>query len=90
MRVRDSKPYQSDLQVGERVRTLPETQLAVFRDNWSYHHPLSDEQMRFAGDGYTISEVSFYHGGDPLYSLDGVPGVWHRACLTRPGEQTPL
>jgi hypothetical protein len=25
--------------------------------------------------------VGFYHGGDPLYSLDGVPGVWHERCL---------
>lgn len=28
-----------------------------------------------------VEKVGFYHGGDPLYKLDGVPGVWHEECL---------
>jgi hypothetical protein len=27
--------------------------------------------------------VGFYHGGDVLYVLEGIPGVWHESCLTK-------
>lgn len=26
-------------------------------------------------------EIGYYHGGDELYWLKGVPGVWHERCL---------
>ena len=29
--------------------------------------------------------VGFYHGGDALYELEGVPGVWHEVCLRKAG-----
>jgi hypothetical protein len=29
-------------------------------------------------------EVGFYHGGDVLYTLDGIPGLWHEQCLVGP------
>lgn len=35
-----------------------------------------------------MASVTFYHGGDELYELKGVPGLWHEACLT-PGGATP-
>lgn len=28
-----------------------------------------------------VEEVGFYHGGDELYKLSQVPGVWHQQCL---------
>jgi hypothetical protein len=28
-----------------------------------------------------VQEVGFYHGGDVLYQLRGVPGTWHECCL---------
>ena len=29
--------------------------------------------------------VGYYHGGDVLYELEGVPGVWHEVCLRKAG-----
>jgi hypothetical protein len=34
-----------------------------------------------AGCTARVRDVGFYHGGDALYHLEGVPGTWHEACL---------
>ncbi len=31
----------------------------------------------------TIEGVGFYHGGDPVYTLAGIPGQWLEQCLER-------
>ncbi len=54
---------------------------ARFRLNWKWHHPLEDVQIAFAGQLTAVATVGYYHGGDVLYTLDGVPGIWHEACL---------
>jgi hypothetical protein len=41
------------------------------------------EQLVFAGSSATIASVGFYHCGDVLYVLEGIPGVWHESCLTK-------
>ena len=41
--------------------------------------------MPFAGKAARVADVGFYHGGDVLYGLEGIPGTWHEACL----EPTP-
>jgi hypothetical protein len=28
-----------------------------------------------------VDEVAFYHGGDVLYTLHAMPGLWHEVCL---------
>ena len=56
--------------------------LASFLATWHHHHPLTPEQLAWAGRPATVAEVGFYHGGDVLYSLGGVPGIWHEQCLT--------
>ena len=28
-----------------------------------------------------MAEVSFYFGGDELYRLKDIPGIWHEVCL---------
>lgn len=63
-------------------------QLKAFRSTWRNHHPLNDNQLAFAGRTARVSEASFYHGGDPLYWLDGAPGTWHECCLNEPGTET--
>jgi len=37
--------------------------------------------MAFAGSEAKVLTVGFYHGGDVLYTLKGVPGIWHELCL---------
>lgn len=41
--------------------------------------------LRKSSEGLGLSKqqtVGFYHGGDELYGLEGVPGLWHKQCLT--------
>jgi hypothetical protein len=63
------------------VRVRSQAVLEEFRRQWKYHHPLSEEQLRMAGTTARVSNVGFYHGGEPLYELEALPGIWHEACL---------
>jgi hypothetical protein len=74
-------PNQELFPVGTRVRVRDSAQLLTFRAEWQYHHPLQDEMLAFASCEARVAAVGFYHGGDVLYELDGVPGLWHEACL---------
>ena len=79
-------PYNEEYSVGSRVRIAPETKLEEFRETWKYHHRLEEDQLCYAGETSVVKEVSFYHGGDELYVLEGIPGIWHEACLERDRE----
>ena len=74
--------YKPTFPVGSKVRIIPAHALAEFARHWTYHHRLQPEQIKYAGALVTVKDVSFYHGGDQLYVLEGVPGVWHEPCLT--------
>ena len=50
-------------------------------EQWKSQHNLKPEQLGFADEIASVSSVGFYHGGDELYELEGVPGLWHEACL---------
>ena len=73
--------YQEAYPVGTRVRIQDLDALQSFRDSWTLHHPLSDTMLEHAGASAVVAEVGFYHGGDVLYQLAGIPGTWHEACL---------
>lgn len=73
--------YSEDFPVGTMVRIADRDSLEAFRGEWRWHHPLEATQLPYAGETAQIKNVSFYHGGDELYELDGVPGVWHGQCL---------
>jgi hypothetical protein len=75
-------PYENRFTVGTRVRIASLIELDTFRRTWTYHNPLTSAQLAFAGGELVVVEIGFYHGGDPLYTLDGAPGVWHEACLS--------
>jgi hypothetical protein len=74
--------YHEEYPVGTRVRIVGKTELERFANEWKLHNSLKPEQLKFAGEFAQIEEVGFYHGGDELYKLKGVPGVWHEQCLT--------
>lgn len=80
--------YEPEFPVGTRVRILDLEALERFRREWKSHHALHDAQLSFAGREAQVASVAFYHGGDELYELEGVPGTWHEVCLTpgRAGE----
>jgi hypothetical protein len=76
-------PYKALFAAGSRVRILDRSALEQFLETWKFHDPLKPEQLAFAGKAAKVASVGFYHGGDQLYVLEGVPGVWHEQCITR-------
>jgi hypothetical protein len=73
--------YQEQFPVGTEVRVKSRQFLERFKQEWQYHHPISDEQLAAADQEDKIKSVGFYHGGDVLYELCFHPGTWHQACL---------
>lgn len=76
-------PYKEQFSVGTRVRIASRERLEDFKRTWRFHHPLVAEQMSFGGQEATVRDVGFYHSGDVIYALEGVPGVWHERCLSQ-------
>lgn len=75
-------PHDADFPVGTVVQIADrETLLAFQRPVWSFHDPLTDEQVECAGQVARVGSVGYYHGGDELYGLEGLPGLWHERCL---------
>ncbi len=79
-------PYKEAFPRGTAVLVADLPALQQFREEWRYHNPLSEKQLSFAGRATIVADVSFYHGGDVLYNLKGLPGIWHESCL-RPSAQ---
>jgi hypothetical protein len=80
-------PYIAAYPKGTRVQVAGRDILDEFKQTWRYHDPLTEAQLAHAGRTTTVAEVGFYHGGDPLYRLEGSPGALHEACL-RPAPGT--
>jgi hypothetical protein len=75
------EPYVARFSIGTRVRIADRAALAKFRAKWRHHNPLTPEQLAFAGREALVKDIGYYHGGDVLYTLEDVSGVWHEACL---------
>jgi hypothetical protein len=76
-----SPSYKASHAVDSAVRIAKRLVLEDFAKAWRLHNPLSTEQLAFAGRESTVKSVGYYHGGDVLYVLNDVPGVWHEQCL---------
>ena len=63
------------------MRVVNRASLERFREEWRFHNPLEPSQLEYADQLTTVVAVGFYHGGDALYTLQAVLGVWHEACL---------
>jgi hypothetical protein len=74
--------YNAEFVEGSRVRIADRSTLESFQRDWHWHNPLQSAQIDFAGTIATVKSVGYYHGGDELYELDGISGVWHEECLT--------
>lgn len=81
--------YKATFPKGSKVRVISRGALEIFARNWNYHHKLEAEQMKFAGAAAIVKEVSFYHGGDQLYVLEGVPGIWSEPCIESATQPQP-
>ena len=78
-------PYKEAFPVGTAVRIADTVFLTDFAATWKYHHKLQPEQLPYAGRAAKVEAVAFYHGGDPIYKLASIPGLWLEQCL-RPHE----
>jgi hypothetical protein len=76
-------PYQEEYAVGTLVRIVDRPTLEKFFRNWKLHNKLQPQQLDYAGKVGTVKSVGFYHGGDELYEIDNLPGIWHECCLQR-------
>ena len=80
------QPYQERFSKGALVKIAAKDALEHFRDTWQYHHKLEPVQLSHANGTARVASVGFYHGGDVLYKLEGVPGIWHECCLSDAGH----
>jgi hypothetical protein len=67
--------------VGSKVRIMNHAELVWFFHNWNLNNKFKPEQLAHAGEIATVKRSYMYHGGDILYELNGVPGVWHEQCI---------
>jgi len=74
-------PYKEEYPVGSHVKIAERDVLEDFMRTWKFHNKLQASQLEYAGRIGAIKSVGFYHGGDELYQIEGVPGIWHECCL---------
>ena len=78
---RTKGPYNEEFPVGTKVQIANRESLEKFIAEWKLHNPLTVEQLNFANKIAVIKKVGFYHGGDELYTLVAIPGLWHEINL---------
>ena len=81
MEFKEPVPYKEAFLKGTKVRVASHNFLVQLKGAWKYHHKLTPEQLEYADRAATVEGVGFYHGGDPLYKLESIPGLWHEQCL---------
>lgn len=74
-------PYNAEFEIGDLVRIADLELLEDFAKTWKYHHKLELEQLKYNGRVAKVISASVYHGGDELYELEEIPGIWHEQCL---------
>jgi len=73
--------YREEFPNGSTVKIASRSFLENFLKTWKLHNKLEPDQLNYAGQVAEVESVGFYHGGDELYRLKGVPGIWHEQCL---------
>ena len=74
-------PYEPEYPEGTTVEIADREALDAFLRDWKLHNPLQPKQLKYAGRQAVVKSIGYYHGGDELYELKGIPGVWHEQCL---------
>jgi hypothetical protein len=83
---RTKGPYRPEYSEGETVRIVSLDKLENFIKAWKFHNKLQPDQLGYAGRLARVESIGFYHGGDELYRLKELPGIWHEICLERVQE----
>jgi hypothetical protein len=74
-------PYNEEFPKGSTVKIADRAFLAAFLEEWQRHNRLEPDQLEYAGRLAEVDSVGFYYGGDELYRLKNIPGIWHEQCL---------
>ena len=72
----------AEFPAGTSVKIADRPFLEDFLEAGQYHNELEPEQLAFAGKIAKVKAVDFFTGGDEIYTLQGIPGVWHEECLS--------
>jgi hypothetical protein len=80
MAFKEPTPYKETYPKGTQVRIADRDFLDQFKREWKYPNKLLPK-LEYADRLATVEGVGFYHGGDPLYKLEGIRGLWHEECL---------
>ena len=72
----------AEFEVGSEVKIADRAFLEAFLEAGQYHNELEPEQLPYAGKIAKVKAVDFFTGGDEIYPLLGIPGVWHEECLS--------
>lgn len=78
--------YNIEFAVGSRVKIADRQTLEEFMRTWKYHNKLQPEQIDYHDRVAKVEDAGAYHGGDELYRLEGIPGIWHEQCLFAQAE----
>jgi len=78
--------YKVRFEIGTSVQIADRDVLETFLRDWKLHDKLEPEQLNYHGQVAAVEKVGFYFGGDQLYKLIGIPGVWHEQCLKAPEQ----
>jgi hypothetical protein len=73
--------YKEEFTKGSVVKIADSAFLENFLKTWTFHDKLTPEQLNYANQIAEVESVGIYFGGDELYKLKGVPGIWHEQCL---------
>ena len=73
--------YKEAFPKGSKVRITNRAFLEMFLKTWKFHNKLEPEQLNYANQVAEVDSVGFYHGGDQLYKLREITGIWHEQCL---------
>ena len=79
---RTKGPYNAEFEAGSWVKIADRETLEEFLNSWKLHNPLQPEQLDYHDRVARVKDVSAYHGGDELYQLWGIPGIWHEQLLS--------
>ena len=71
----------AEFEVGAEVRVAGRAFLEKFLEDGQYHNELEPEQLGYADRVAKVKAVDFFHGGDEIYTLEGIPGVLHEECF---------
>ena len=74
--------YEEKFPKGTNVKIASRMTLEDFLRTWRYHHKLETQQLAYADKIAEVESVGFYHGGDVIYKLKDVPGIWHQHLLS--------